>query len=58
MGGAARCLMSDVYWCSAVGTMGTASSGRYTNTGWRSSVPETDCGDGVTVVECWVGRWD
>ena len=58
MGGAARCLMSDVYWGSAVGTTGTASSGRCTITGWRSSVPGTDCGGGVTVAECWVDRWD
>ena len=45
--------------------METASSGRCSNTGWRSSVPGTDCGDGVTVsvvgltdgisvVVCWI----
>ena len=55
MGGAARCLMSGVHWCGAVGTTGTASSGRYTNTGWRTSVPRTDFGVGATVAECWVG---
>ena len=54
MGGAARCLMSGVHWCGAVGTMGTASSGRSSNTGWRTSVPRTDCGVGVTVAECWL----
>ena len=37
-----------------MGTMGTASSGRYTNTGWRSPVPGTVCGDGANVAECWV----
>ena len=38
-------------WCVLVWCRrhcsGTASSGRHTNTGWRSSDPGTDCGDGI-----------
>ena len=32
----------------------TASSGRYANSGWCSSVPGTDCGSGVNCAVCWV----
>ena len=42
-----RCLMGQ--WAQ----WGTASSGRHTNAGWRSPVPETVCGDGANVAECW-----
>ena len=43
------CSLTDeccvLVWCRGRGW--TASSGRYTIIGWRSSVPGTDCGDGV-----------
>ena len=51
MGGAARCLMSDVYWVCRGHNGRTASSGRYTNTGWLSSIPVIECNSvGVPLV--------
>ena len=59
MGGAARCLMSDVYWGSAVGTVaGPPAEGGLQILGGVPLFQEQSVNVVLTVAVCWVDRRD
>ena len=59
MGGAARCPMCGVYWCGAVGTVaGPPAHGGIQILGGVPLFQELSANVMLTVVVCWVDRWD
>ena len=59
MGGAARCLMSDVYWGSAVGKVaGPPAQGGKQILGGVPLFQEQSVNVVLIVAVCWVDRWD
>ena len=59
MGGAARCLMRDVYWSSAVDTVaGPPALGGIQILGGIPLFQELSVNVMLTVAVCWVDRWD